>query len=114
MLVTHGHPDHASGVRALAAAYPHATFFKCPWPDDDARYPVEWRTLADGDRLRRPGDAAALVAIHTPGHSPDHLVFWHEPSRTVFTGDLVVLGSSVMIDASRGGDLREYLARSRR
>ena len=31
-------------------------------------------------------------------------------ARTAFTGDLVVAGSSVMIHASRGGDLAEYLA----
>src|SRR5207244_1256989 len=51
-----------------------------------------------------------LTTLHTPGHSPDHLAFWHKPSRTLFTGDLVVLGSSVMIHWSRGGDLAQYLA----
>jgi glyoxylase-like metal-dependent hydrolase (beta-lactamase superfamily II) len=38
------------------------------------------------------------------------MAFWHEASRTAFTGDLVVLGSSVMIHSSRGGDLAQYLA----
>ena len=37
-------------------------------------------------------------------------MFWHEPSRTAFTGDLVVEGSSVMISWSRGGNLAQYLA----
>jgi glyoxylase-like metal-dependent hydrolase (beta-lactamase superfamily II) len=37
-------------------------------------------------------------------------VFWHEPTRTAFTGDLVVAGSSVMIHTSRGGNLADYLA----
>jgi glyoxylase-like metal-dependent hydrolase (beta-lactamase superfamily II) len=58
-----------------------------------------------GHRRRESADA-----LHTPGHSPDHLAFWHEPSRTIFTGDLVVRGSSVMIHWSRGGDLGQYLA----
>jgi glyoxylase-like metal-dependent hydrolase (beta-lactamase superfamily II) len=44
-----------------------------------------------------------------PGHSPDHLVLWHEPTRTAFTGDLVVASSSVMIHTSRGGSLAAYL-----
>ena len=48
--------------------------------------------------------------MHTGEHSPDHVAFWHEPSRTAFTGDLVVQGSSVMIHWSRGGDLPDYLA----
>ena len=56
--------------------------------------------------------ARTLVALHTPGHSPDHLAFWHEESRTIFTGDLVVQGSSVMIHATRGGDLGNTFIRS--
>ena len=108
VLVTHGHRDHAAGGPAIAAAHPAATFSKHPWPDEDAQYDVVWRSLGDGDVIRA-GDAA-LQALHTPGHSPDHLAFWHEPSGTIFTGDLVVQGSSVMIHWSRGGDLGQYLA----
>ena len=108
VLVTHGHRDHAAGAPVLAAAYPAATFAKLPWPDEDHQYPVAWRPLADGEVLSAGG--GSLTALHTPGHSPDHLAFWHEPSRTLFTGDLVVRGSSVMIHSSRGGNLAEYLA----
>jgi glyoxylase-like metal-dependent hydrolase (beta-lactamase superfamily II) len=108
VLVTHGHRDHAAGAPALASAHPSASFHKLPWPDEDARYDVGWRSLSDGDRVRAGDDS--LLALHTPGHSPDHLAFWHEPSATIFTGDLVVQGSSVMIHWSRGGDLGEYLA----
>ena len=57
-----------------------------------------------------PAGGESLLVLHTPGHSPDHVVFWHEGSRTVFTGDLVIQGGSVMIDGSRGGDLGSYLA----
>jgi glyoxylase-like metal-dependent hydrolase (beta-lactamase superfamily II) len=108
VVVTHGHPDHAAGAPAIAAAHPHAAFIKHPWPEEDARYAVAWRTLRDGDVVMAGG--VPLDALHTPGHSPDHMAFWHEPSRTIFTGDLVVLGSSVMIHWSRGGDLARYLA----
>ena len=51
-----------------------------------------------------------LEAVYTPGHSPDHIAFWHEGTATIFSGDLVVQGSSVMIHWSRGGDLGQYLA----
>jgi len=107
VLVTHGHRDHAAGAPAIARAHPSATFWKLPWPDQDTQYDVAWRTLADGQTVVSGGEP--LTAIHTPGHSPDHLAFWHEPSHTLFTGDLVVLGSSVMIHWSRGGDLAQYL-----
>src|SRR6476659_6276324 len=108
VLVTHGHRDHAGGSPAIAAAHPGAAFAKKPWPSEDPQYGVEWRAIGDGDVLSAGGEPLTVVA--TPGHSPDHLAFWHAPTRTLFTGDLVVQGSSVMIHTSRGGDLSEYLA----
>jgi glyoxylase-like metal-dependent hydrolase (beta-lactamase superfamily II) len=108
VLITHGHRDHAAGAPAIAAAHPAASFSKHPWPGEDAQYDVPWRSLGDG-AVVHAGDET-LQALHTPGHSPDHLAFWHEPTRTIFTGDLVVQGSSVMIHWSRGGDLGQYLA----
>ena len=106
--MTHGHRDHAAGAPAIAAAHPGASFSKRPWPEEDAQYDVPWRSIGDGDVVRAGGHA--LQTLYTPGHSPDHLAFWHEPSATIFTGDLVVQGSSVMIHWSRGGDLGQYLA----
>lgn len=108
VLVTHGHADHASGAPALAAAYPAASFSKYPWPEEDGKYPVAWHAVADGASL--DGGGEPLTVLHTPGHSPDHIVLWHPPSGTMFSGDLVVLGSSVMIHTSRGGNLVQYLA----
>ncbi len=108
VLVTHIHPDHASGAPAIRSAHARARFRKYSWPDEDSRYAVSWVHVQDGDTVSC-GDEA-LLALHTPGHSPDHLSFWHEASRTVFTGDLVAQGSSVMIEASKGGDLRQYFA----
>jgi glyoxylase-like metal-dependent hydrolase (beta-lactamase superfamily II) len=108
VLVTHGHRDHAGGAPAIARVYPSAVFRKLPWPEEDAQYAVSWSALRDGDEVTVGRET--LVALHTPGHSPDHLAFWHEPSRVAFTGDLVVRGSSVMIHWSRGGDLGQYLA----
>jgi glyoxylase-like metal-dependent hydrolase (beta-lactamase superfamily II) len=107
VLVTHAHPDHASGAPALAAAWPSASFLKHPWSGEDTKYAVDWRPLKDGDRVEVGG--ITLTALHTAGHSPDHLVFWHEPSGTVFAGDLVIPERSVMIDTKHGGDLQQYL-----
>ena len=108
VLVTHGHADHAAGAPAIAAAHPEAAFLKHPWPGQDEQFDVTWTPIGDGDLLTAGG--VTLQALHTSGHSPDHLAFWHAPTATVFTGDLVVAGSSVMIHTSKGGDLRRYLA----
>ena len=107
VLVTHGHRDHVDGVPHLARAYPAASFFKRPWPGEDSQ-PVAWQPMGDGESVIA-GDEP-LTVLPTPGHSPDHVAFWHEPSGAIFAGDLVVLGSSVMIHSSRGGNLAQYLA----
>jgi glyoxylase-like metal-dependent hydrolase (beta-lactamase superfamily II) len=108
VIVTHGHTDHASGAAALVARFPGVRLLKMPWPARDARYPVEWTPVADGDVLDA-GDTA-LTAIHTPGHAPDHLCLWHDASRTMFCADLAIEGGSIYIPSTLGGDLAAYLA----
>jgi len=108
VLVTHAHPDHASGAPALLANYPGAVFMKMPWPGEDDQYRVPWVAIADGQEFTV--GSTVVRAVQTPGHSPDHLAFWEPSTRACFSGDLVVQNSSVMIHASRGGDLRAYLA----
>ncbi len=107
VLVTHVHADHASGAPAIRSRWPSAQFSKCPWPERDAEVDVPWQALRDGDLM--PTAEGDLEVLHTPGHSPDHLAFWHADSRTVFVGDLLVLGTTVFIPASSGGSLADYL-----
>jgi glyoxylase-like metal-dependent hydrolase (beta-lactamase superfamily II) len=54
------------------------------------------------------GDTS-VRAIHTPGHAPDHLCFWHEETRSAFCGDLAQKGTTIFIPAGRGGDVGEYI-----
>jgi glyoxylase-like metal-dependent hydrolase (beta-lactamase superfamily II) len=108
VLVTHAHVDHASGAPALQERFGVTRFLKLPWTERDAKWPVEWTPIRDGEAIAA-GDTQ-LVAVHTPGHSPDHLCFWDEASRTVFCGDLAIKGTSVWIPARLGGDLAAYLA----
>jgi hydroxyacylglutathione hydrolase len=108
VVVTHAHVDHASGVVALAGRFPGARFLKMPWAERDGRWPAAWEPIVDGEVIDAGDDA--VVAVHTPGHAPDHLCFWHEPSRSLFSGDLAVKGTTVYIPPNLKGDLADYLA----
>jgi glyoxylase-like metal-dependent hydrolase (beta-lactamase superfamily II) len=108
VIVTHVHSDHAAGSPLIARRHPTAAFAKFPWPEEDARYPVGWRPLVEGETVAAGGET--LTVLHTPGHSPDHIALWHAPTRAAFVGDLVIEGGSIMIPWSRSGNLGDYLA----
>jgi glyoxylase-like metal-dependent hydrolase (beta-lactamase superfamily II) len=107
VIVTHAHVDHISGVQALAERWPDSRFSKMPWPERDHTVPVAWSPLHDGQIV--PAGDGELEVVHTPGHAPDHIALWDASSRTLFSGDLVVPGTTVVIPASMGGRLSAYL-----
>jgi glyoxylase-like metal-dependent hydrolase (beta-lactamase superfamily II) len=107
VVVTHAHVDHILGAVALAETWPNTEFAKMPWPERDAKYPVPWTPLRDGELI--PAGDGQLQVIHTPGHAPDHIALWDAETRTLFSGDLVVRGSTVVIPATFGGSLSAYL-----
>jgi endoribonuclease LACTB2 len=105
LVVTHAHSDHISGAPAIRERRPSTVLSKMPWPERDRELP--WQTLTEGQAIATgQGD---LHVIHTPGHAPDHICLWHAESRTVFVGDMLVQGTTVMIPASHRGNLVDYL-----
>jgi len=106
IVVTHGHPDHMRGAAALIEHFGPLRVSKYPWPGVDEEYPIETTPLSDGALLRTEG--ATLRALHTPGHSEDHLCFVLEEEGTLFSGDNV-LGVGTAVIPARGGDLLDYL-----
>lgn len=102
VLITHGHVDHASGAGAIRAR----------WPSVRVRHFGGEHAFADGE-LIAAGDSR-LEVLHTPGHSVDHCCFRLEPTSEIFCGDLVRAGGTVVIPASKGGSLSDYLASLRR
>ncbi len=103
VLVTHGHPDHASGVPALRERWPSLEVRKWNLAGE-----LDWLPLDDADRVRA-GDAW-LTVVHTPGHAADHVCFWQPDTRDLYCGDMMTASTSIMVPpASRGGSLRQYL-----
>lgn len=88
VLVTHTHPDHAPLANPLADEFGVDTYGYAAGPGFRPS-----RRLQDGDRLRF--GEATLTALHTPGHTSDHLCF--RMGATVFTGDHIIGGSTVTV-----------------
>ncbi len=109
LLVTHAHADHIGGVAATRRRWPGVICAKLPDPDRDRKYlpAADWTPIAD-EAVIKAGDSM-LWAIHTPGHAPDHLCYFEPRSPTLFCGDLIVNGGTVMIPVSSGGDLARYI-----
>ncbi len=101
ILLTHTHPDHAPGAAALRDRT-GAEICAFDVRDD---IPVD-RTLADGDFIE--ATEFRIRAIHTPGHASNHLCYLLEEERTLFSGDHIMEGSTVVI-APPDGDMAAYL-----
>lgn len=97
VLVTHDHPDHAPAGAAFAArvgAPLHA--FRL----DGAEHLRDGQVVAAGD--------VSLTAVHTPGHTSDHLAFFEPSAGALFSGDAVVGRGTTFVDPPEG-DLTQYL-----
>lgn len=98
---THHHPDHLEGAARFCqlARAPLAVHFRRA--TDPSTLP-----LHDGDRLLV--GSGELAAIHTPGHAADHLCFFDESRRVLFTGDHVLQGTTSLV-VPPDGDMTAYL-----
>ncbi|OGL00020.1 MAG: hypothetical protein A3E31_15900, partial [Candidatus Rokubacteria bacterium RIFCSPHIGHO2_12_FULL_73_22] len=109
IVVTHRHRDHLGGVSQLRARFKGIPVAKMIHRDSGLPEAID--NLRDGQAVH--GDGATLVAVHTPGHASDHLCFYLVEEKALFTGD-VVLGGSTTVIPSDDGDLADYMASLRR
>ena len=64
--------------------------------------------VADG-AVAASGDGWTLRAVHTPGHTSNHMCYWLDEQRSLFTGDHI-MGWSTTVITPPDGDMRSYFA----
>jgi glyoxylase-like metal-dependent hydrolase (beta-lactamase superfamily II) len=109
VVLTHRHRDHMGGVGHLGERFPGLPVSKMIFKDSGL--PAGIRDLRDGEPVE--GDGVTLIPVHTPGHASDHLCFYLREEQALFTGDLVLGGSTTVIP-DEDGDLAQYLDSLRR
>ena len=118
IVLTHGHRDHSMGAFELLRAYPYIAesggfelilHKESPQELKDTVKKCGCRVteLVGGETLDLCGDPWEV--IYTPGHTIDGLSFYHAPSQTAFTGDLVIPHGMAEIDGKAGGRVDHYL-----
>ncbi len=108
-VLTHRHRDHMGGVAQLRKRFRGLRVAKMIHKDSGLPDPID--DLRDGQRVE--GEGATLIPIHTPGHASDHLCYYLVEEQALFTGD-VILGGSTTVIPSEDGDLVDYLDSLRR
>lgn len=113
ILLTHIHMDHAGGAGTLLPHMPEATLYIHSrtakylvdpsnllasaeralgdlFPLHGTVDPAPAERIAAAEDLRLDlGRGIVVRAISTPGHSPDHIAYLEESSRSLFTGDAI-------------------------
>ncbi len=111
IVLTHVHQDHIGGVPNVKKRFGELTVSKHIWPEKDQAYDFPLTYIEDGAQVET--DGVTLRAIHTPGHVKDHLCYYLEEEKALFTGDLV-LGAGTTVVPEEGGGLIQYMASLRK
>ncbi|HKF73972.1 MAG TPA: MBL fold metallo-hydrolase [Stellaceae bacterium] len=114
ILVTHTHLDHSPASAAVKHATsapthgygPHAAGAGPAVEEGGDCAFIPDQVLRDGDAVSAPG--WHLTAVHTPGHTSNHLCFALAEEHVLFSGDHV-MGWSTSVIAPPDGNMRDYL-----
>jgi ribonuclease/clavin/mitogillin len=100
-LITHWHRDHVDGIPQLLELSPHTKIYK-------HEASAGQQEIADGQLFEVEG--VVLMAVHTPGHTTDHLVFVFQQEDALLTGDAVLgAGTAVFEDLGAYMDSLEHM-----
>lgn len=115
IMCTHTHRDHSPAAAPLAertgapvvGCAPLVIDSDLPRSDEafDTTYAPD-RVMEDGEQMT--GEGWTLTAVHTPGHTSNHLCFALEETGALFSGDHV-MGWSTSVIVPPDGDMGDYL-----
>jgi len=94
---SHIHADYASGAPALAVATGATLWLSGHDKDEQFEYAMPHSEIRDGNEVHF--GKLKLVAVHTPGHTPEHLSFLLYERQGcgqplgIFSGDFLLIGS---------------------
>ena len=118
--VTHTHRDHSPAAAAIKRSTGATTFAFAAHGGPRPAVGVEEgadldfqpdQKMGDGDRVS--GFNWTIAAVHTPGHTANHLCFDLNEEATLFSGDHV-MGWSTTVIAPPDGSMADYLASLRK
>jgi glyoxylase-like metal-dependent hydrolase (beta-lactamase superfamily II) len=121
ILVTHTHRDHSPAAKALKEASGAPTYGFGPHAggrrgDRGIEEGGDWDfvpdiVVRDGESVDggKPGGKWHFEAVHTPGHTSNHLCFALPDPGILFSGDHV-MGWSTSVIAPPDGDMAAYMA----
>jgi glyoxylase-like metal-dependent hydrolase (beta-lactamase superfamily II) len=118
ILITHTHSDHSPAAAAVKAATGAPTYGFGPHAggvrgEAGSEAGGDWDfvpdiVVHDGDRIE-VGGKWRFEAVHTPGHTSNHLCFALPDAGILFSGDHV-MGWSTSVIAPPDGDMAAYMA----
>ena len=103
--LTHGHFDHTADHPELSRYFPDAKVLIHRLDESKLRHPELMATLCPIDLLPRAPDgyledaqrlaigSVEVEVIHTPGHSPGHVMFHFPREKALVGGDLIIMGA---------------------
>jgi glyoxylase-like metal-dependent hydrolase (beta-lactamase superfamily II) len=115
IVCTHTHRDHSPAAVELKARTGAPIIGCAPvqvddsGPRSDAPFDKSYtpdQALRDGERIA--GEGWTLEAIHTPGHTSNHVCYALPEAQTLFTGDHV-MGWSTTVVSPPDGDMARYM-----